>query len=148
MSILDINYIKSELESRGIRPSFQRLKVLEYLHQHKNTHPTAEEIFAALSPEIPTLSRATVYNTLHSFIEHGLIDCMSLDGIETRYDMKIDPHGHFKCEICGVIRNFPIRMEDMRIKELEHYQINHRKIIFTGICPDCTNQIKSEKGEL
>ncbi len=147
MLTYDINQIKAELESKGIRPSFQRLKVMEYLHQHNKTHPTAEEIFAALSPEIPTLSRATVYNTLHSFSEHGLVNCMSIDGVETRYELKLVPHGHFKCERCGVIRNFPFKLEGLNIEELENYQITHRNIIFTGICPDCTNQTKLEKGD-
>ncbi len=147
METYDINQIKAELETKGIRPSFQRLKVMEYLHQHKNTHPTAEEIYAALAPEIPTLSRATIYNTLHSFSEHGLVNCMSLDGIETRYDMWIEHHGHFRCEKCGMIRNFPVKLGDLQMDGLEHYEIKHRNIIFTGICPDCTNQTKLEKGD-
>ena len=147
MESYDINQIKAELETKGIRPSFQRLKVMEYLHNHKNSHPTAEEIYATLSPEIPTLSRATVYNTLHSFSEHGLVNCISLDGIETRYDVRIDTHGHFKCEKCGTIRNFSIKLEGLQLEGLENYEVKHRNIIFTGICPNCTNQIKAKKGD-
>lgn len=143
----DINQIKTNLETQGVRPSYQRLKVMEYLNQHKNSHPTAEEIYAALAPVIPTLSRATIYNTLHSFSEHGLVNCMSINGTEIHYDVRIEPHGHFKCEKCGKILNFSVNLEDLRFDALENYEIKHRNLIFTGICSDCTNQIKSEKGD-
>ena len=36
---------------------------MEYLMAHR-THPTVDEIYLALSPSIPTLSKTTVYNTL------------------------------------------------------------------------------------
>ena len=37
------------LLGHGIKPSVQRLAVMEYLKTHC-THPTADEIFSALSP--------------------------------------------------------------------------------------------------
>lgn len=146
MTNINTTTIKTKLEDKGIRPSIQRIKVLEYMHLHIMDHPTAEEIFAALSPEIPTLSRATVYNTLHSFFQAGLANCLSIDGVELHYDVILEQHGHFKCKECGRITDFPISIDGLAETGLEHYQVEHKNVIYTGICPDCQNQI--QKGEM
>ncbi|HPK44931.1 MAG TPA: transcriptional repressor, partial [Spirochaetota bacterium] len=62
---------KHYLESKGISPSYQRLKILEYLDQNRS-HPTVDEIYSALLPLIPTLSKTTVYNTVSLFVQQGL----------------------------------------------------------------------------
>ena len=49
-----------QLQQAGLRPSIQRVAILEYINQHY-THPTIEEIYDALSKKIPTLSKTTVY---------------------------------------------------------------------------------------
>ena len=58
-----IKKLSKELINKNIKPSFQRIKVLEYLTTRK-IHSTVDEIFNVLSKEIPTLSKATLYNTL------------------------------------------------------------------------------------
>ena len=60
---------KQILEGAGVRPSVQRLAVMDYLATHK-THPTVDEIYSSLAPSIPTLSKTTVYNTLKLFVEN------------------------------------------------------------------------------
>ena len=54
----------------NIKPSMQRIAIMEYLMEHR-THPSADEIYTALSPSMPTLSKTTVYNTLKLFAEQG-----------------------------------------------------------------------------
>lgn len=88
------------LRKYGIRPSVQRIAVMEYLQQHR-THPTAEEIYGALSPEIPTLSRTTVYNTLNLFAAQGAALHITLDPRGSRFDGDTSSHGHFLCTECG-----------------------------------------------
>ena len=41
----------------------QRIAIMEYLMEHP-IHPSADDIYTALSPSMPTLSKTTVYNTL------------------------------------------------------------------------------------
>ena len=65
-----VEILKNELVKKDIRPSYHRIKVLEYLFDHED-HPTADEIYAVLHSQIPTLSKTTVYNTLNSFVEAG-----------------------------------------------------------------------------
>jgi Fur family transcriptional regulator, peroxide stress response regulator len=135
--------LKQELINVGIRPSYHRLCVLEYLQQNIN-HPTVEEIFASLSQQIPTLSRMTIYNTLHRFAEAGLINVISIDGIEQRYDIQLHPHGHFKCDNCGKITNFAINIDALVTGDLQQFQIKSRNVYFNGLCPVCLNHKKEE----
>ncbi|MBR4922900.1 MAG: transcriptional repressor, partial [Bacteroidaceae bacterium] len=51
------------LLSFGIKPSVQRIAIMDYLMTHR-THPAIDEIYLALCEDIPTLSKTTVYNTL------------------------------------------------------------------------------------
>ena len=53
------------LQSHSIKPSVQRIAIMQYLMDH-HTHPTVDEIYTALAPGMPTLSKTTVYNTLKS----------------------------------------------------------------------------------
>ncbi len=77
--------VTESLLNAKIRPSIQRVRILDYLRTRKN-HPTVDTIFNDLSPEIPTLSRTTVYNTLELLKAQGLV--LSLDFGEgyIRYD--------------------------------------------------------------
>ena len=52
----------NRLVEKGIRPSVQRLAILDYLIKHP-THPNIEDVYKALENKVPTLSRTTVYNT-------------------------------------------------------------------------------------
>ena len=62
----------------GIHPSIQRIAIMDYLLKH-HIHPTVDEVYTALSDEIPTLSKTTVYNTLRLFSEHGAAKMLTID---------------------------------------------------------------------
>ena len=93
---------QNRLRRYNIKPSVQRMAVLDYLMTH-HTHPTADTIFNALYPSIPTLSKATVYNTLNLLTEHGVIQMITIDEKNARFDARETPHLHFKCASCGEI---------------------------------------------
>jgi len=132
--------LASKLHSKGIRPSYHRIRVLEYLFQQKDGHPTADEIFDALSPDIPSLSKTTVYNALHTFVEAGLVRVVDIDESEARYDITLSNHGHFKCDACGCITNFPIDINRVPIAGLDQFAIKEKNVYFKGLCPQCHSQ--------
>ena len=100
-SIMSIDYAKA-IEEKGIRPSVQRTAIFGYISENK-THPTVDNVYTALSPSYPTLSRTTVYNTLKLFAQNGLVQVVKIEDDELRYDAETRPHIHFKCERCGGI---------------------------------------------
>jgi len=128
--------LKELLRSRGVRPSYVRLKVLQYLLTEK-THPTAEEIYRALISEIPTLSRASVYNALAVLSEAGVIQTLTIERHEGRYDAKTEEHGHFQCEVCGRVYDFAVDFGFLRHEALEGFLVRKRDLYFRGICPEC-----------
>ena len=129
-------FLTKQLGDKGIRPSYQRIKVLEYLYC-KEGHPTADEIFRALSPDIPSLSKVTIYNTLHTFVEAGLVRVVDIDEVETRYDITLADHGHFLCEGCGTIYNFQVNIDQVPVEALNQFEITQKNVYFKGLCPIC-----------
>ena len=124
------------LHEKDLRPSFQRLKVLEYLHDHSG-HPTVDDIYASLITQMPSLSKATVYNTLHALVDAGLARPIRMDGAENRYDLVIGNHGHFQCERCGEIFNFQIDLDCAPVSGLTGFQVKTKDVYFHGECPNC-----------
>lgn len=66
------------LLNHHIKPSVQRIAIMDYLLKHK-THPCIDEIYTTLCKEIPTLSKTTVYNTLKLFVEQGAAKMLTID---------------------------------------------------------------------
>ena len=129
------------LIEKNIKPSYQRIKILEYLTTKRN-HPTVDKIFIDLVKEVPTLSKATVYNTLNLFKKANLASVVTIENNETKYDAKVASHGHFKCESCGNIYDFEVNIDNLPTDSLKHFKINERNIYFKGICPRCLNNNK------
>lgn len=126
------------LEKFGIRPSVQRIAIAEYLMKHR-THPTADEIFAALSSQIPTLSKTTVYNTLKLFAESGVTTMLVIDEKNIRFDGETKPHAHLKCKKCGkIIDVMGCRLPRYRRKD---FCVLETQVFFLGFCEECMSSI-------
>ena len=137
-----LDSLKQKLTDKQIQLSHQRLKVLEFLTAHP-CHPTVEQIHSELKKDIPTLSKTTVYNTLHLFMEAGVVRMITIEDNETRYDLVQEDHGHFKCEDCGKITDFIIDPNALRGNELNAYRVTDKHVYFKGLCPECLSNIKS-----
>jgi Fur family peroxide stress response transcriptional regulator len=131
-----IKDLTKKLKERKIRPSYQRLKILEYLATHR-THPTVNQIYEDLRKEVPTLSKATVYNGLHALEKQNLIRVLNIDEGEARYDFTVTEHGHFKCKRCGTIFDFSLEPGRPHIEELKGFKITSRDFNLKGLCPEC-----------
>ena len=129
-------HLSDELEKANIRPSHQRLKILEYFNIHQN-HPTVDDMFKYLKPKVPTITKATIYNNLKIFIEKGLITEVHIDENQVRYEVAKKAHGHFKCNKCGSIYDFSVEMNRIPTDELNEFQIDNKDVYFRGVCPKC-----------
>ena len=129
-------WLKAKLLKHGVRATYQRMRILEYLIQ-KGGHPTAERIYADMAAEIPTLSKMTVYNTLHTFAEAGLLRIVHIDAGEARFDTMLGSHGHFQCLACGTLVDFPLDFDRIPIAGLEQFEIREKSVTYRGLCPKC-----------
>ncbi len=128
--------ISEYLKDHGIKPSFQRIKIFKYLKDHKN-HPTVDIIYKELIKEIPTLSKTTVYNTLNLFMEKNIVNIITIEENETRYDADTSLHGHFKCKECGFVYDFDLNIPQLSKKILKDFETNEKHIYFKGKCKNC-----------
>lgn len=118
----------------------QRLAILEYL-EGRTTHPSAAEIYKAVSEKYPMMSFATVYNTLEMLRQSGKILELSIDPEKKRFDPNTKPHHHLIClrckEITDVHRDFKLVLSE---SERCNYDIVGNHVDFYGICPKCKQE--------
>ncbi|HOO70910.1 MAG TPA: transcriptional repressor [Spirochaetota bacterium] len=131
-----MNTIKETLLKHDISPSYHRLKIYEYLLTNR-THPTVDMIFSALINDIPTLSKTTVYNTLNSLSEKGLVLQITIENNEVRYDATVDFHGHFKCLRCGNLYDINLDEKELLRDSVDGHKITEHHYYFKGICKNC-----------
>jgi Fur family transcriptional regulator, peroxide stress response regulator len=90
------------LRQAGLRPTPQRLAIVaEVLLRH---HPTVAEVYDSVRREFPTIGLATVYNTLRSMTERGLVRELPFNNA-TRFDVNLTPHANLVCTRCGAIED-------------------------------------------
>lgn len=137
-----IDNVGEYLKSHNIKPSYQRIRIFEYLI-NTTSHPTVDEIYRELISEIPTLSKTTVYNTLNLFVENGIARLLTIEENEARYDANTGIHGHFKCDGCGEVMDFDFDFTKLDVKELNGYQIKQQDLFFRGYCEKCAKKDKN-----
>ncbi len=94
------------LRQSGSALTPQRRSILAFLEGNLD-HPSAAEIFEAVKDQVQA-SRATVYNTLSSLENLGLLRSLrSADGT-LRYDPNVTPHHHLCCTQCGRLEDVPL----------------------------------------
>ncbi len=81
------------LKAKGIRVSLQKLEIAKHILGIKR-HFSAEEIFKEVNADFPRVSRATVFNVLNLFAEHGLLNTLRARSDVLLYDSNIDEHDH------------------------------------------------------
>lgn len=134
------------LRRHGIRPSVQRVAVMDYLFAHR-THPTVEEIYRALATQIPTLSKTTVYNTLKLLVAQGAVAQIAVDPCGMRFDGDLRVHGHFFCSACGRLYDlFFDSLSELPMPE-EGHAVSGVQLCYKGICAECRKRAEGERCE-
>lgn len=142
MEAMNAKAVSDLLKSRGVRPTPQRILVYQYLREHP-VHATADTVYDALLPENPTFSRTTVYNSIRTLTESGLIHPVTIDGGFIRYDANVADHGHFKCIHCGKIFDFQLEQKPENPSSLKDFRILTRDCYLCGTCPTCTENVSA-----
>jgi len=136
---ISIENTEQHLRSHNIMPSVQRIRIFDTL-VGTTEHPTVDMIYQSLAKEIPTLSKTTVYNTLKLFQEKGLVLVVNIEDNETRYDADTSFHGHFKCQSCGSVYDFPLDTDETKLNSLNGFLIKESHYYVKGICKECINK--------
>jgi Fe2+ or Zn2+ uptake regulation protein len=94
-----------DLKRAGLKLTPQRVAIVR-LFAGNESHPTAQDLFERLRPSFPSMSFATVYNTLDTLARAGLAGIVRLPGKRgdaARFDPNTGPHHHAMCDRCGAV---------------------------------------------
>jgi Fur family peroxide stress response transcriptional regulator len=118
----------------SFRSTPQRMAILDYLEGNKE-HPSADDIYKAVSKRFPTMSFATVYNTLSALKNRGRLLELTIDPDKKRFDPETSPHHHLMCIKCRQILD--VQMDYRVALPDSGFEIIGNHIEFYGICPKC-----------
>lgn len=126
--------LAQRLSDSGLRSTPQREVVYNALLT-KRDHPTADEVFARVKTEMPTISLATVYNCLETLVQCHLVRQVNFERGPTRYCPNLQPHAHFHDEVTGSTHDIDLPGDLLeRIKSIlpEGYDADAIEITFRG----------------
>lgn len=139
---LNIESLTQKLASSGLRSTPQREIVYNVLLQ-KRDHPTADEVYARVRAEMPTISLATVYNCLEALVQCQIVRAVNFERGPTRYCPNLEPHAHFLDEKSGEAYDveLPVTLLD-QVKSIlpSGYNANSIEIIYRGSTPPANDE--------
>jgi Fur family peroxide stress response transcriptional regulator len=136
---LSLEDIQHKFRDCGLKSTPQRTAIYQALVQ-STTHPTAEDLFAQVSPAYPMLSLNTVYYTLGVLRTAGLVQEVNIGHDRARFDANLTPHHHVICQGCQTI----LDVMDPRLNRLaapselpKDFHITSYQVAFRGYCSTC-----------
>lgn len=141
-----VSAVCAKLRTEGRRVTPQRRVIVQVLLED-GSHLTADQVLRRARCELPDISSATVYNTLHELTALGVLQELDLGlGLgERRYDVDTEEHDHLVCLRCGRVEDVP-RRNGLRssLGEDHDFDIVDRRVIYLGYCPDCASDAEVE----
>ena len=133
----------AKLREKGFRITPQRLAICEFVLSSKE-HPTVDQVYQAVQKKHPTISLATIYQTLHLLTEMRMLQELGFSNGSSRYDPNKSPHINIICKNCGKIQDY----ESEKVREflsqitveLKHILIGQHLEIYV-CCDQCEKTV-------
>jgi Fur family peroxide stress response transcriptional regulator len=128
----------------GLALTHQRQVVFDSLTaMPDHHHPSPEEVYEKVRKLIPSISQATVYKTLHTFVEHGILRELSPHHGTLRVDVNTHAHHHLICTRCKSVMD----IEDDHLDPVKlrrglprGFQVERVAIEIQGLCENCSQK--------
>ncbi len=130
-------YTNQEMEELGLTK--QRKMVLQVISESKD-HLTANEVFERAKVDLPSISFATVYNSLRYLKEAGHIAEISFASGASRFDRITTRHDHALCNSCGKLADLDIKLPEELLSlaaQRSNFEPDSIELTLRGICPEC-----------
>lgn len=134
--------IMDEFKALELKLTPQRLAILGLILDKPGRHPSAEEIFSKVKEDYPSISLATVYNTLDVLTKKGRLVEITIDSKKKHYESNLDPHHHIVCTCCGKIGDVwdEELIKKLPVSDVGDFEVRGWHINFSGICKDCRDK--------
>jgi len=120
------------LRMHAVKPTPQRIAIAEAILRAK-THLSADEVWKIVKKDSPTISRATVYNTLNLLAEKGVLRTQIIKEGRVVYDPRVEPHHHFIDEKTNEIHDIPWNAVKVRGQNsLKDFEVNEYQVVMRG----------------
>ena len=136
-----------KLHDAGLKTTPQRIAIMQSLVKLRQ-HPTADELYVEVSKQMPGLSATTIYNTLETFVEKGLIKRIKTDAGIMRYDDIVETHHHMYCSFSDRIEDYFDPELDQLLKDyfaskhIDGFTVNDIRLQLMGDFQTKTNKNK------
>lgn len=135
--------LTTTLRTAGMRLTPQRIAICRFLVESES-HPTSAQIYESLKPGYPSLSLATVYNTLEALVGLGAVNALGHAGDgAVHFDADTSPHINLACIQCHQIVDIPapqVAELEAKINSDSGYQLLGARILYYGLCPACQSK--------
>jgi Fur family peroxide stress response transcriptional regulator len=135
-----------DVRRAGLKLTPQRIAIVR-LFADDESHPTAQDLFERLRPSFPSMSFATVYNTLDALARAGLAGLVRLPGKRgdaARFDPNTAPHHHAVCDGCGAVIDISagsLAATPAAVKRLRRaapgFSVRVVERVYRGLCAKC-----------
>jgi Fe2+ or Zn2+ uptake regulation protein len=136
--------LAKRMRAQGFRVTAQRTIILETI-AHMGGHLSAQQVYEQAVKRLPGLNLATVYRTVETLHEAGLVDMFNTQYEPMRFALHDpeNPHGHLVCTRCGKVMDLDAEsIIDLAnsVASQTYFQIDHHHLTLQGTCPDCQAQ--------
>ncbi len=134
-----LEHLKAASRAAGVKLTHQRLEIFRALAGTPD-HPDAETIFRAVQRHVPTVSLDTVYRTLWTLHDLGLVTTLGPQRDRVRFDANLARHHHYVCVRCGLVRDFEsASLDALRVPETVRAfgSVADAHVEVRGVCAAC-----------
>jgi Fe2+ or Zn2+ uptake regulation protein len=138
MAMRPVEELCEILRERGLKVTPQRRVIFEAL-QRSPEHPSADEVYQAVTEVMPDISVATVYHTLNDLVAMGEVRELDLGEGKSRYDPTTRGHCHLVCLGCRRVVDIMSDPDDLELlpEQACGFEIERCEVVFYGRCPEC-----------
>ncbi len=136
---LQLSSFEDACRKAGLRLTPQRIEIYREL-ANATDHPSAEALYLRLSEKLPTLSLDTVYRTLGTLTEHGLVNKVETVESQARFEAAHVVHHHLVCEKCKQIMDFQWQFIDDAVlpESVKAWgRVERKSLVAYGTCSKC-----------
>ena len=128
-----MEYIVNSLKDRNLKVTPQRVAIARAIQKHG--HIDIDKLYQTIQKEFPSISLATLYKNINSFLEKGFIREIAIPNHKSKYELVEKSHAHFICTRCGKVEDLEIDIEKLKNSIQERRErIEGVSLSFYGVC--------------